>query len=931
VQRKQACAVLEQLRYMALACSTTLLASALQRLVRSTAFAALLVRARTCRTALSPRLGAAVQRGKYVRLVAARQCLMAATRSALLQRSSGHRIMCQQLKAHRVLRNAAARLAAACRLQQQRAAAAEVARTLCAAQARHHWQAQRAAAALLQACVRCRRDADKASFQMGEAAMERCSLLTRRRKKAQAVPSWKKPEVVSAHDQAQVSMCAVSFIWLPCFAADHVDGPSTGEAWDRASSGGTAWSSRGTCQAESRVRSTTSTPPLAAEADAVAAARDDEEEEEEEEYEQDFKLCMGTSIKLARPLSSHVRAPVGAGAANASAQADSARASSSRASSRPRTGAPPAVALARPMTSGGSRNADTSADAEQIVKRWSASAGSIALIDDDDLAAAAVSNIIMNQGSWVSEGMKCWLAHCIARRGARRSTDGSQGDKVLGLGTSATAALGGAADAANRDAVRKAIDYLWPFIDEEPQNRRGGSTHTTGGWSHVAGGEEAVEEEPASSISVRQRVCSQLHVAYLCARVGDYAKALKLSTAARKALAPVAAFHQQHKAGAAKGEPACLPPWPSLLSCVWHGKREQHAAHSAQHAASTKRTNGSDSDEDEEDEGLGGYVDCCPWLVLAVAQINCAASLLHMGAADQALQMALAAHATFDKAGPLVGRGKSSGLAWEAQSQVSTGIQEVLAAAQASNGVEVTAADNARTDVLQLTHDSDDDVPIACATTMGTALFANTAKTQASRHAMEDDDLETASPFTGLTPSRRTAGVFSTQPIGRLGAFAGDASSAGLLKGSARLSSSEVAEQVARLLNETGAADVGPAPRSVLPRPGSSTAAPHRPGNSAPGTLASGTASAKASSAASASAAQLIGSASSPLSDINGAAGRSRFGPNGATWRMTHGTRPISASRQKPLGFTPDVGRHAPIFDTILVPKASLDDADDAY
>jgi len=911
---------------MALACSTTLLASALHRLARSTAFAALFVRARTCRTALGPRLGAAVQRGKYVGLVAARQCLVAATRRALLQRSSGHHIMCQQLKAQRVLRSAAARLAATRRLQHQRAAAVEVARTLCAAQARHRWLAQRAAAAMLQACLRCRRDADKASFQMGEAAMERCSLLTRRRKKAQAVPSWKKPEVVSAHDPAQASTCTVNFTWLPCFAADHEDGPSIGDAWDRASSGGTAWSSRGTCQAESRVRSTTSKATLEEEADVAAAARDDDDEEEE--YEQDFKLCMGASIKLARPLSSHVRAPVGAGVAKTSAQAHSARASSSRASSRPCTGAPPAVALARPMTSGGSRNADTSADAEQIVKRWSASAGSIALIDDDDLAAAAVSNIIMNQGSWVSEGMKCWLAHCIARRAARRSTDGSQGQKVLD--TPATAALGGA-DAANRDAVRKAIDYLWPFIDEEPQNRRGGSTHTTGGWSHVAGGEEAVEEEPASSISVRQRLCSQLHVAYLCARVGDYAKALKLSTAARKALAPVAAFHQQHKAGTAKGEPACLPPWPSLLSCVWHGKREQHAALSAQHTASTKSTNGSDTDEDEEDEGLGGYVDCCPWLVLAVAQINCAASLLHMGAADQALQMALAAHATFDKAGPLVGRGKSSGLAWEAQSQVSKGIQEVLAAAQAANGVEVTAAENARTDVLHLTHDSDDDVPIACATTMGTALFASTAKTQARRNAMEDDDLETASPFTGLTPSRRPARVFSTQPIGRLGAFAGGSSSASLLKGSARLSSSEVAEQVARLLNETGAADVGPAPRSVVPRPGSSAAAPHRPGNSAPGVLASGTASAKVSSAASASAAQLIGSASSPLSDINGAAGRSRFGPNGATWRMTHGTRPISASRQKPLGFTPDVGRHAPIFDTIFVPKASLDDADDAY
>ena len=927
LQRKQASDVLEQMRYMARALGSTLLASALHRFARRSAFETLALRSRACRTVLGPRLGAAVQRVKLEALVAARQCLVSATQRALQQLSAGHRAMCEQLQAQRVLRDVAARQAAERRLQQRRAAADEVARLIGAAQARRRWQAQRHAAAQLQACMRCRLDADKASFQMGEAAMERCSLRERRRKKAQAVPSWKQPEVVSAQDAPHSSTCHVSFIWLPCFAADHVDDASAGDAGDMASSGGTAWSSRGTSQAEFRV------PPHATESDAAAA---EEEEEEEEEYEQEMKLCMGASIKIARPLSSHVRqcAP---GAADASARPGSVRAS--RASGRPRTGAPPADTLARPMTSGGSRNADTSADAEQIVKRWAASAENISLIDDDDLAAAAVRNIIINQGTWVSEGMKCWLAHCIARRSARSSADSSRAAPRV---PPAAAAPGGAdaakADAANKDALRKAIGHLWPFIDEEPQSRRAGTAHANG-WPHGAGGGQAVEEEPANSISVRQRVCSQLHVAYLCASVGDYAKALKLSTAARKALAPVAAYHQQLKADAARGksEPASLPPWPSLLSCGWHGKRAQHPS-PEQHAAAAKGTSGSDGEEDEEDEGLGGYVDCCPSLVLAVAQINCAASLLHMGAADQALQMALAAHATFDKAAPLVGRGRSSGVAWEAQALVGAGIQQVLAAAQAANGVEVKASEHARTDVLELTHDSDDEVPIACATTMGTALFA---KQPANPHAMVDDDFETASPFSGLTPQRRMGGVFSTQPLGRLGAFAGDSSGAGLLTGSARLSSSEVAEQVASLLDQTGAADVGPPPPSVAPRTGgSSAAAAHRPGSSSRGgavvaggaRVPAGTPAAKAastssaSSASSAAAAQLIGSASSPLSDMNGGAGRARFGQNGATWRMTHGTRPISASRQKTLGFTPDVGRHAPL----LAPKG-VQDADDAY
>jgi hypothetical protein len=54
---------------------------------------------------------------------------------------------------------------------------------------------------------------------------------------------------------------------------------------------------------------------------------------------------------------------------------------------------------------------------------------------------------------------------------------------------------------------------------------------------------------------------------------------------------------------------------------------------------------------------------------------------------------------------------------------------------------------------------------------------------------------------------------------------------------------------------------------------------------------------------------------SSPLLDVNGVVDPrvARFGPNGASWRLSHGTRPISANRHKTLGFNPDVGRHAPL------------------
>ena len=602
--------------------------------------------------------------------------------------------------------------------------------------------------------------------------------------------------------------------------------------------------------------------------------------------------------------------------------------------------------LVRPMTSGGSRNADTTADAEQIVKRWAAAASSIALIDDDDLASAAIANIILNQGSWVSEGMKCWLAHCIARRGARRSAAGAHEETLWSRSASAS----GNVD--TKLLMQRAMGQLLPFIDEDMRGRRCKTTHTTNGWSHLTSSrcDEALELEAATSISVRQRVCSLLHVGYLCARMGDYGKALKLCTAARKALAPVAAFLQEcRQEGASNGEEH-LPPWPSLLSCVWHSDAQETGAIEER---SSQRLSDSDSENDaDEGAALGGYVDCCPTLVLAVAHINCAACLLRMGAPDQALHMAQTAQATFGKAGPLLGRGQSSGVAWQAHSHVHKGIQLVIRAAQLANGIEVAAAEqDERSDVLQLTHDSDDEMPVSCATSMGTALFAKQRPNHLALATEVSDDASRAGRrFGGMSAQHRQIGSFSTQPLGRLGSFGAETNGAGLLMGSARLSSCEVAQQVASLLED--AADLGAAPPSAHSSAHCSSQSSAARHGAVPGVRAPSAASAGAgavATAASAAAAHVIAGAaassssssssssplpSSPLSDINGAAARGRFGQHGARWRLTHGTRPISASRHKAMGFTPDIGRHAPLLSPshlLARPGAAAETADDTY
>ena len=100
---------------------------------------------------------------------------------------------------------------------------------------------------------------------------------------------------------------------------------------------------------------------------------------------------------------------------------------------------------------------------------------------------------------------------------------------------------------------------------------------------------------------------------------------LKLATGACKALAATldgdgaspgarqtaAAAH----VGAARGLP---PPWPSLLSCGWQRENPRNG---------DREGSESEDEIDEEGGGVGGYVDCCPFLVLAVVFNMCACLL----------------------------------------------------------------------------------------------------------------------------------------------------------------------------------------------------------------------------------------------------------------------------------------------------------------
>jgi len=330
MQRSLAIAALEQRRYVSRVMGAAVLVASLQRSVRRISFVTMMSRLHACRSVIAPRLAAALQHTQYFHKLKGQQVMAAAARRALQQRSKVHALLCQQLQALRVIRDAAMRLSASRYLEQQRTAVAAIARASLAAVDRRAWNTQQGAAARLQAGVRWRVESDRASFQLGEVAMERCSLRERRRKNAQRQPSWKKAEVAALTDAVAPCSSDVRLIWLPCFAADHVEeiigGGSSGTDSSRRA---TARSNHGTRQGLSR-------------AGLGDGAHDEPEEKEPEleQYDEEFKLCMGSSIRIARPLSSYERqrpSTVSGSSAGAGGAAERALLSSV-ASTRPRSG-----------------------------------------------------------------------------------------------------------------------------------------------------------------------------------------------------------------------------------------------------------------------------------------------------------------------------------------------------------------------------------------------------------------------------------------------------------------------------------------------------------------------------------------------------------------------------------------------------------------
>ena len=122
-----------------------------------------------------------------------------------------------------------------------------------------------------------------------------------------------------------------------------------------------------------------------------------------------------------------------------------------------------------------------------------------------------IADIVSNEGRWVSEGMKCWLAHCMARRAAKACSLTSSRTKSRAATrhscrTVVEAVEEGEVSGDGQGGMHKAVEQILSFIDDG----RGGA----GGLND--GGEEA------GGISARQRVCCQVHLSFLYSRMGDH-------------------------------------------------------------------------------------------------------------------------------------------------------------------------------------------------------------------------------------------------------------------------------------------------------------------------------------------------------------------------------------------------------------------------
>lgn len=534
----------------------------------------------------------------------------------------------------------------------------------------------------------------------------------------------------------------------------------------------------------------------------------------------------GVRVSIARPLSSKPRP-----AAAAAAPADILGVGSSS---------------CRPRTAGGSRDCDTGASVGDVVKRWCSAAENLEIFADHALAQAAVDNMIGRGDRWMSGGFKCWLEVCIARRGA---------------------------------------------VEGEEEALKGSSNRLA----------SMVESAAAGSVSMRQRVCAAMHLGYTQARLGDYSGALKSFTVAKNALSesrPALQRSSSSRAMATAGVRDVQVPPPLLSS-----SKSFSGLHAGRAPADDFAEEGEEAwpcvlslvrptvDGGGEDDGAWtGHAECGVFTLLAVAHCDSAVCLLNMGAENQALMQAEAAAKMLSLAAPISGKGSAAAVGWDAQSEIEGAVRRTLDASRRAvdgggEGCSQASSNRADADVLRLDEEE------ASGERKARAQIHN-ADAEGKENIQQADGKEVPlSPAPPTEPSKgqpsparssasRRVDAFATTSMGRLGAFGlgsgilsaslapSHASSLGgtgsIIMGGVRMSSGQVASDVASLLDNAG---VG-------------------------------------------------GSSSSSSSFVMGS--KTEFGRNGATWHMAQGARPVSASRRT-LGFDKEIGRHAP-----ALPTASL-------
>mmetsp|Transcript_19025 Transcript_19025/g.62560 ORF Transcript_19025/g.62560 Transcript_19025/m.62560 type:complete len:1014 (-) Transcript_19025:1090-4131(-) len=520
-------------------CATVISAHLLRR-AKLSSFSCFLLKLRACREIIGPGMKRLLVDEEKRRRERARMVLAGVVRRTEARRSFIP-LLQEREEAKRQLQRVLLAASERRRLLRTRLAAEEISRHLRRFSLRSSLLLLCTCATRLQAVMRMRLAAHDYSMQQGEAGMERCSLLRRRRKAAQQTPKWK--AVRAAEEEAEwqgEEGRRVECLWLPFFASDDP---------------------REEDEAQREAGASSSTP-------AQAGHRG------ESQQEAGGGEMLGGS--WGRPVSRG-------------------RLTSSRGQRH------------RPSTNGRSRHCED-ATIREIAHRWSEAAENFALIEEVDLASALLDNLIASNARSFSEGMKCWLAHCVARRAVRPPA-----------GPLPPPPLSPAPRSPQPQEVKSAIDKLWSFIDEDA--RTGDSSIDFGG------------------ISGRQRICCQLHVGYLHAQLGNFSMALKLFTAARQTLS-----------GVRKGSSSLPSPcsWPCLLSLP-PGSVELTSP--KQGADEEKACSSASSSSSSSSSTVDSLFSCSPELVLSIAQVNCAVCMLKLGALEQALQQAEAAWKSFASRG----------------------------------------------------------------------------------------------------------------------------------------------------------------------------------------------------------------------------------------------------------------------------------------